>query len=136
MRTPGGPVETAVLDRLGDMPILDRAGAFQVGDRARDSHDGVMGPGRKPETVGGLVEDPLPAFGGRNGGPLRRLPPGRGHARRHDSTRLRARGVPEVPHRQRRHLDLKLEPVEQGPRHPRLSLLCEETTIPSRSDNQ
>ena len=55
-------VQAAVLDGLGDVVFGDGFGGVEVGDRAGDAEDFVVGAGAEAELVDGLFEDSAGAF--------------------------------------------------------------------------
>src|SRR5262245_54883358 len=45
------------LQRLGDVVFADRVGGVEVGDRAGDAEDAIVGAGAERETIGGAGEE-------------------------------------------------------------------------------
>ena len=58
-RSTHGPIEGAVLDRLGDVGGGDGVGAGEVGDGAGDLEDAGVGAGGEAEPVGDELQHPV-----------------------------------------------------------------------------
>lgn len=130
------PVEAAVLDSLGHVGAADDLLARQVGDGAGDLEQAVIGPGRQPHEVESIFEELLCVAGeraegfeqmggdlgiaeqGGSGKAFLLHGPGLIDTLPYGGGALPGRFGGELLEFHRRHLDVQIDPVEQGSRHP------------------
>src|SRR5262245_10137014 len=65
-----GPVEAAVLNGLRDVPLLDALRGRQMRDGPGHAQHRVVRPGRQPQQLNGLVQDPPRSVADPDRGPL------------------------------------------------------------------
>lgn len=133
---PDRPIQTPVLHRLAHVGRLDRRGPGEIGDRPRDLENPVIRPRREPEPVNGQGEQRVRAVGGlavpgeipgrhvrvgkepaAPGESLELDLPRAVHAFADRCARLAARLAGEIAIRHGGHLEVDVDPVEQGAGH-------------------